>query len=297
MYKIDYLKYKFDCKQLANLIKEKNKDITSLFGIKRGGFIVAQSLEYLLNLPIVKNLSENTLIVDDLIDSGKTLKEYIDNGYNTAVLYRKPHSPTTTYFVEEINDWIEFFYENTEKDNENNIIRILEYIGENPNREGLKDTPKRIIEMYKEIFKGYDKQKKPEITIFANGIDGIMYDQMIFDTGKFYSFCEHHILPFFGTYYFAYVPKDKLIGLSKVARIIDYYSSKLQIQERLVKEIIDELSNALNPLGIALVLKAKHLCKELRGIKNEGKMITSDLRGVFREKLETREEFINLISK
>lgn len=124
------------------------------------------------------------------------------------------------------------------------------------------------------------------------------YDQMIIDTGYFYSQCEHHMAPFFGKYYFAYIPDKDILGLSKVARIVDFHSSRLQVQERLVKEIVDDLETALKPLGIALILKGRHLCKEMRGVKKvNGEMTTSDLRGVFRTKPEVREEFINLAFK
>ena len=183
---------------------------------------------------------------------------------------------------------------NTKKEN---IVReMLSAVGENPDRQGLKDTPRRVVEMWKENFAGYDKKKKPRVTTFDNNTDGIHYDQMIVDSGYFYSSCEHHLVPFFGTYHFAYIPDKKIIGLSKVARIIDFYSARLQIQERLVKDVVDEIEKALQPRGIALVIKARHLCKEMRGARGRGgEMVTSDVRGVFRDEEATRMEFMNLI--
>ena len=180
------------------------------------------------------------------------------------------------------------------KNIETSIKNMISFIGDDSNREGLQGTPQRIIKMWKEIFKGYDLKQKPEITIFSNGNDGISYDEMIFDTGNFYSICEHHWMPFFGQYYFAYIPDKTIIGLSKVARLVDYYSAKLQIQERLVKEICDEIESKCKPVGIALIMKAEHLCKTMRGVKKQGYMKTSDLRGIFR-KPEVRQEFLNLI--
>jgi GTP cyclohydrolase I len=175
---------------------------------------------------------------------------------------------------------------------------MIESIKDNPQREGLKDTPNRVAKMWNEMFRGYDINQKPKITVFPNNGDGINYDQMIMDTGYFYSQCEHHMVPFFGTYYFAYIPNKKVLGLSKVARIVDYYAAKLQVQERLGKEIVDELEKELKPKGIALVLKARHLCKEMRGVKKiNGEMTTSDLRGAFRKEPETRAEFISFITK
>lgn len=180
---------------------------------------------------------------------------------------------------------------------------ILKEVGENPEREGLKETPKRIANMYEEIFRGYDRNQKPKITTFDNGQDGITYDQMITDNGDFYSHCEHHGVPFFGKYYFAYIPhpEGKILGLSKVARVVDYFSSKLQIQERLVHEIVEYIWNELNkdteypPVGMALIMEGEHLCKTMRGAKKKGTMTTSVMKGMFKENKETREEFLNLV--
>ncbi len=174
---------------------------------------------------------------------------------------------------------------------------IIKEIGESPNRTGIKETPKRIAKMYNEIFRGYKKNKKPKITTFPNNKDGIRYDGIICDEGYFFSHCEHHGIPFFGRYYFAYIPNKKIVGLSKVSRIIDYFSSKLQVQERLTREIVDELENTLEPLGIALIIKARHLCKEMRGIRKiAGEMTTSEMRGVFiKEDMGARQEFLDLI--
>lgn len=174
---------------------------------------------------------------------------------------------------------------------------FLVAIGENINRGGLLDTPSRAARMWTESFRGYDPEQKPKITTFINGSDGLKYDQMVIDKGTFYSWCEHHMVPFFGTYFFAYIPNEKILGLSKVARIVDYHSARLQVQERLTKEIVDEFASALEPIGVALIMKARHLCKEMRGVKKtEGYMTTSDVRGVFREKPEARQELINLIN-
>jgi len=176
------------------------------------------------------------------------------------------------------------------------VRNILKLIGENPDRAGLKDTPKRVVQMWQEIFRGYDPKLKPKLRTFLNGEDGVAYNQMIVDSGYFFSYCEHHMVPFFGQYYFSYIPDKKIIGLSKIARVIDYYSARLQIQERLVKDAVDELEKALKPKGIGLVIKARHLCKEMRGAKkNRGEMITSDLRGSFIKEPSTREEFMHLI--
>jgi GTP cyclohydrolase I len=184
------------------------------------------------------------------------------------------------------------------KDNKEIVRQMLVAIGENPDREGLLDTPNRVVKMWSEMFRGYNTLEKPSITAFENKCDGMSYEGMIIDTGYFYSQCEHHMVPFFGQYYFAYIPDKKIIGLSKVARIVDYFSAKLQVQERLVKEIVDELEKELAPQGIALVLKGRHLCKEMRGVKKvNGEMITADLRGSFKDNIPTRQEFMSYVSK
>jgi len=179
---------------------------------------------------------------------------------------------------------------------------LLIEIGENPNREGLKDTPQRIAKMYKEIFRGYDESQKPKVTCFNNGADGLVYNEMIIDEGNYYSQCEHHCVSFFGKYYFAYIPstKGKILGLSKVARVVDYFSAKLQIQERLVRDIVEYIWNELSkdsnpPMGMALIMEGEHLCKTMRGVKKKGLMKCSYMKGNFKDNIETREEFLNLI--
>ena len=301
---ITYKKLIEDSKALGFKIHNLSIDYDYVCGIPNGGIIPAIIIASILKKKIVLPgdivmPKARILVVDDLIDSGKTLSAFInDCDYDTAVLYRKAHSPETTFHLKEVEGWLELPHEaKSSAEIEDHIARILEFIGENPNREGLKDTPKRVAKMYKEIFRGYDESQKPKITSFENGKDGIMYDQMIIDSGDFYSHCEHHMVPFFGKYYFAYMPDKVIIGLSKVARIIDFYSAKLQIQERLVKEVVDEIEKVCQPRGIALIIKGEHLCKTMRGAKKKGQMITSDLRGEFRNNLDTRSEFLSLIEK
>lgn len=177
---------------------------------------------------------------------------------------------------------------------------LFEYIGENPDREGLQDTPDRIIRMWAEIFRGYDKLRQPKITTFQNGSDGIIYDNMIVDNGDYYSLCEHHAMPFFGQYWFAYIPnkQGKILGLSKIGRVVDYCAAKLQVQERLVYDIVQMIENALGseypPLGIALIMKGRHLCKEMRGARKKGEMTSSYLTGIFKTDSALRNELLNL---
>jgi GTP cyclohydrolase I len=181
------------------------------------------------------------------------------------------------------------------------IRNILEYIGEDPNREGLLGTPDRIVRMFDEIYRGYNEANKPKITTFQNGADGIVYDNMIIDEGDFYSCCEHHMMPFFGHYWFAYIPnpKGRILGISKIGRVVDYCAARLQVQERLVSQIAEMIEQALGtetpPLGVALVMKGEHLCKTMRGAKKKGVMMTSYLAGIFKEEGAVRSEFMSLI--
>lgn len=173
---------------------------------------------------------------------------------------------------------------------------ILRNIGEDPNREGLTETPDRIVRMYGELFRGYDPKQKPKITTFSNDMHST---DIVFDTGDYYSMCEHHMLPFFGKYYFAYIPKEdgKILGISKIARVVGYCSARLQLQERLARDVVNMLSEALDGevQGMAIVMKGTHLCKTMRGVKNNGQMTVSHLTGIFLENDEARREFYKLI--
>ena len=178
------------------------------------------------------------------------------------------------------------------------IKQMLIAIGENPEREGLADTPTRVVKMWGEIFRGYHPENRPKISLFKNGSDGIVYDQMITDTGDFYSHCEHHMVPFFGQYWFGYIPdpSGNIIGLSKVARLIDFHAAKLQIQERLVNDVVEDIWNelckgAVRPIGMGLVLEGEHLCKTMRGVKKKGKMRTTKLKGAFLDNIAVKQEF------
>ena len=183
------------------------------------------------------------------------------------------------------------------------IRNIFQYIGENPDRLGLQGTPDRIARMFDEIFRGYKEEEKPHITVFQNGADGLVYDGMIVDSGTFYSCCEHHMMPFFGTYWFAYLPNPdgKILGISKVGRVIDYCSARLQVQERLTRDVVQMLTEALGeenpPLGMALVMKGTHLCKTMRGARKEGMMTSSYLTGRFKSNAALRSEFLKMVDR
>jgi GTP cyclohydrolase I len=165
------------------------------------------------------------------------------------------------------------------------VGQILVAIGEDPDRSGLVDTPGRVARMYEEIL--CSEEFAP--TVFANpGYDEMVVEREI----PFYSLCEHHLLPFFGVAHVGYVPADKVIGLSKIARLVRARAGRLQIQERLTAEVADELDRLLHPVGVGVVLEAEHLCMTMRGVRSPGTVtVTSSLRGCLKEKPEARAEF------
>jgi GTP cyclohydrolase I len=174
------------------------------------------------------------------------------------------------------------------------ISRLLSALGEDPNREGLKKTPERVARMYEELLSGY--QSSPDALLNGALFTSDYSEMVILKDIDYYSLCEHHLLPFFGTAHIAYIPKGKIIGLSKLARIVELFSRRLQVQERMTMEIAQFLSEKIQPLGVGVVVSGTHLCMMMRGVKkSNAKMITSAMLGVFREDPRTRSEFLNLI--
>lgn len=296
--------YQIDIELLAAAIKRAGIQFDSIYGIPRGGYLPAIELGNIFRVPVIINpaeISGATLIVDDLADSGATLAKY--QMHHRAVVYKKLccKEEDIIYAVElPAHEWIELPDEKGDTI-QDNVRRIFQFIGEDPNRPGLIDTPDRIARMCKEIFRGYDPSQAPKITTFANGTDGIVCDEIVFDAGDFYSLCEHHARTFFGKYYFAYIPnpKGRILGISKIGRVVDYCSSRLQIQERLGHDICNMLMQALGeeypPVGMAIVLKGRHMCKESRGARKKGIMESAVLLGRFKEDAALRNEFYHLI--
>ena len=173
---------------------------------------------------------------------------------------------------------------------------ILVSVGENPEREGLRDTPLRVGRMYEELLGGY--QIDPQMLVNGALFD-VAYDEMVVVRDiEFQSLCEHHLLPFIGHAHVAYIPKDKVIGLSKIPRIVDLYARRLQVQERLTRQIADFLEEHVQPRGVAVVLEAVHLCTLMRGVKKaDARMVTSAMGGIFRRNSKTRAEFLEHIHR
>ncbi len=176
------------------------------------------------------------------------------------------------------------------------ILDLLKEIGENSEREGLQKTPHRVAKSWTTFVKGY-KQTPEEVVgdaVFNERCDEIVAVKDI----DFFSLCEHHLLPFKGVAHVGYLPEKKIIGLSKIPRIVDIYARRLQVQERLTQQVADALQDVLNPKGVAVVIEAEHLCMQMRGVEKKSSfMITSAVRGAFRENNKTREEFLSIIGK
>jgi len=171
---------------------------------------------------------------------------------------------------------------------------ILGLIGEDPNREGLLMTPERVAKAMQFLTQGYYGDAKE---IIRSAMFTEKYKQMVLVKDiELYSMCEHHMIPFIGRAHVAYIPNGKIMGLSKVARVVEVYARRLQVQERLTMQIKDAIQEALNPLGVAVVIEAKHLCMAMRGIEKQSSVTTtSDFTGAFANNLKTREEFLHLI--
>jgi len=177
---------------------------------------------------------------------------------------------------------------------EDDIRNILVKIGEDPNREGLVDTPRRSAKAYEFLTRGY-KQNVEDVINGAVFTDDTSEMVIVRDI-EFYSMCEHHILPFFGKCHIGYIPNGKVFGVSKLARIVDMFARRLQLQERLTREVAETLWDAIAPEGVGIVMEAQHLCMLMRGVqKQNSKMVTSCMLGSFRNEPETRAEFLRLI--
>jgi len=249
------------------------------YGVPRGGSVIAAMTGNAVMTP-----EEADVIIDDLVDSGATMEKYKKQFPN------KPFVGLFDKRVEMQGEWLVFPFEK-EEDGEvqDNLVRIFQYLGEDPTREGLKETPKRYLKFMDEFL------NPPPFNFTAFDSEGM--DEMIIQTNiPFYSLCEHHLAPFFGVGHIAYIPNGKIVGLSKLARTLETYSRRLQNQERITQQVADRLMNELNPLGVAVVLKAQHLCMAMRGVKkHDVYTTTSKMVGIFKEDDMPRHEFMSMI--
>ena len=272
-----------DVFKLLEPIKKELKTDDIIYGIPKGGMIVANFLD----CKKTHDPEKCTIILDDIVDSGKTREKhrqkYPFKTFKTLIDKQKE---------KEYSGYIVFPWEVADNDAEEIVTKMLEHIGDNPNRDGLLDTPKRVVKSWKEIYGGYLLNPKD---VLKTTFDVDCNEMVISKNIEFYSTCEHHMQPFFGKCHIGYIPKARVVGLSKMARLLEVYGRRLQIQERLTNQIADGLMEVLNPLGCGVVIEAKHFCMMCRGVqKKESSMITSAIRGLFQNHT-VKNEFLQFL--
>ena len=269
--------------------------LSGAYGVRQGGYTPSVLVAQELGIPVLEEPDLGCLVVVDLVDSGRTLQKFADLGYQTDALYRKSHSPVhLAPNAVTLNGWLVFPWEKEQGAPDDGIVRLIEYVGEDPTREGLVDTPKRVLKAFKEMTDGYNQN--PETILGTTFNIGTIDEMIVVRNIEFVSLCEHHLLPFTGTATVAYVPGDRVVGLSKLARLVDCFSRRFQVQERLTQQITKAMDDVLSPMGSACVIEAAHSCMGCRGVRKPGaRMITSSLTGVFRQH-EVRAELLALSS-
>ena len=177
---------------------------------------------------------------------------------------------------------------------EETVRSIIEAVGEDPERRGLVDTPSRVAAMYDELLAGY---RVDPVAMLNDALFDVDYDEMVVVRDiRFHSLCEHHLIPFFGRAHVGYLPAGKVVGLSKIPRLVDMFAHRLQVQERMTQQIAEFLNDLIRPVGVGVVIEATHLCTEMRGVKKPNvRVITSSMLGGFRTRPETRQEFMSLV--
>lgn len=262
------------------------------YPIPRGGVAAAYAVYDSTYCPfvIVNSPEDADFFIDDIIDSGETMRRYCDE------------YPERPFFAlidklsgEAANEWIVFPWEvtsNGEDESATDIVtRLLQFVGEDPSRGGLEETPHRVLKAWKHWCGGYDANIKSILKTFEDGAEDC--DEMVIRVVPFYSHCEHHMAAIIGHAVVAYVPNKKIVGLSKIDRVVDAFARRLQVQERLTNQIAEAIMTHLEPKGVGVWVNARHLCIESRGVQNaESDTDTLALRGVFKDDARTRAEFI-----
>lgn len=280
---------KVNRQDIEQIIASKNYKGRKIYGVPKGGWNIAYMMQSMGCGVITDNIEEADLIVDDIIDSGGT-KEKIQQQSKAEFFapYDKTQNPNLP--------WIVFPWEGNEVWSiEDCVVRQLQHIGEDVKREGLLETPKRVVKSWSKIYGGYKEKAADHIKLFdAGDCDEIVLLKDI----EFYSNCEHHMQPFFGKAHIAYIPNKKVIGVSKLARILEVFTRRLQIQERIGTQVTDVLMNELQALGAACIIEGKHFCMVCRGVeKQNSTMITSSIRGLFKDDAKARSELMSMINK
>ena len=279
-------KYHMTWAEVLKRLKKIDDPGKAIYGVPRSGMIISAFLKH---ATAVTTPEEADLILDDIIDSGRTRNMFVKQ------FPTKPFIALVDKIGEDKDKgWVVFPWEKDEETSADDIIiRQLQFIGEDITREGLLETPTRVIRSWSELYAGYKTDPADVFKVFK---DGACDEMVLLKNIEFYSTCEHHILPFFGKAHIAYIPDGKVVGISKLARLLEVYARRLQIQERLGQQITAAITKHLMPKGAACILEAQHFCMVSRGIQKQNSiMVTSSLTGVFRDKPEARSELLALI--
>lgn len=278
--------------------------LLKVFPVPRGGVPITYMLQGQLPILVVDSVFDADLIVDDLIDSGATKERYVNLDHPSVAPLDAPpfFNAFTKKYVEDgiylpENHWAVFPWEDGDQDTsaDDIVVRLLQFIGEDPARGGLVETPQRVLRAWQHWAGGYQKDPADVLKTFDDGAEKC--DEMILVRDiPFYSQCEHHLAPFFGTAHIGYIPNGRIVGLSKLSRLLDIFARRLQVQERLTNQVADALAEHLEPLGVGVVIQARHLCMESRGICQQGhSTITSAMRGALLDNPAARSEFMSLV--
>lgn len=275
----------------SNWVDETRTPI--VYAIPRGGIPVVYALGAYVPITITNKPDDADFFIDDIIDSGATMRRYCED---------YPETPFLT-LVDKLHcdkhlGWVVFPWEgDSDGDIKDNITRIIQYAGDDAAREGLIETPSRVAKALGHWYSGYGKDPADILKVFEDGAEN--YDQMVVVKDiPIYSKCEHHMADIFGTATIAYIPDRKIVGLSKLSRLADIYARRLQVQERLTRQIADALQEHLQPIGVGVLIKARHMCMESRGICQQGHYtVTTALHGVIKNEPDARAEFLNLATK
>lgn len=267
------------------------RPLLRLYGVPRGGISAAYVVSGALWNRSVANIVVDSpliadVIIDDLVDSGATRQRFEEQ-------YKKPFFPLLEKSPG--STWVVFPWEETEHGSAEDIVtRLLQYIGEDPKREGLIETPRRFLNACKEWFAGYKQDPKDVFKVFEDGAERAK-ELVIVNNIPVFSHCEHHIVPIMGVAHVGYIPDGKIVGISKLARLVDLFGRRLQVQERLTNQIADTIVEHLAPKGVGVIIRARHLCMGSRGVKMPDALTTtSAMRGCLMDEPAARAEFMNL---
>jgi GTP cyclohydrolase I len=274
---------------MAGRIAARHPSVVSLrvYPVPKGGIPVALALGARMDIKLVDDPRQADVVVDDLIDSGATSERFPFLPFYALIDKR----------AEGVHKgaWVVWPWEGTSDGGiEDNVRRIIQFAGDDPSREGLLETPARVANAWQFWCGGYDVNVGDLLKTFQDGAEGC--DEMVVVKDiPFYTHCEHHLVPFFGTATIGYLPDGKVVGLSKLSRVLDAFARRLQVQERLTTQVADALVDGLEPKGVGVLVKARHLCMESRGVRQQGHhTVTSALRGVFKTEPSARAEFLAL---